>query len=212
MPLLSKASGGGGDFDPVPAATHIARCISVVDLGFQDTPWGRKEKVYIGFEVPAVRVEWDDKEGAHHEGPALIGCTYTNSIHEKSVLGQHLVNWRGRAFTDEQKDGFDLFSILDIACMISVTHKQKGEKTYANVSGIMGAPKGTVVANRETDLLGYSPQDPARAGDFDKMPDWLQTKCKAGHNMDANPNEYPGQAPPGAPPAAGGDFDDDIPF
>jgi len=211
-PLMSKGTGGGGDFDPVPAATHIARCISVVDIGFQETPWGAKEKVYIGFEVPAVRVEWNNKDNVHHEGPALIGSTYTNSIHEKSVLGQHLVNWRGRAFTPEELEGFDLFSILDIPCMIAVTHKVKGDKTYANVSGIMGAPKGTVVPDRETPLVGYTPQDEARAEDFDKMPEWLQKKCQVGHRM--------GQQPPPTTPQTGvpgsaepGDyFDDSIPF
>ena len=47
MGLISKGTGGGSDFEPVPAGTHIARCVSVVDLGFQETPWGSKEKVYI---------------------------------------------------------------------------------------------------------------------------------------------------------------------
>ncbi len=210
MPLLSKASGGSGDFDPVPAATHIARCVSVVDLGFLDTPWGAKEKVYIGFEVPSVRVEWNDKEDVHHEGPALIGSRYTNSIHEKSVLGQHLVNWRGRAFAEDERDGFDLFTIVDVPCMIAVTHKVKGEKTYANISGIMGLPKGTIAPERETDLLSYTPQDAAYSGNFDKMPEWLQKICREGHRMGDNPNEYPGQAEP--PPAPSDDDFDDIPF
>ena len=233
MPFLSKGTGGEGNFDPVPQGAHIARCVSVVDLGIQQTPWGSKEKVYIGFEIPSIRVEWKDKDGKEHEGPALIGSTYTNSIHEKSVLGQHLVNWRGRAFTEEERNGFDLFTIVGVPCMVSVTHKQKGEKIYANVSGIMGAPAGTVIPDPETPQVAYSPQAPDRAADWDKMPEWLQIKCRNGHQMDQNQQYYqpgqPGAAPPGpvppvapvpghelpppqAPPAHGGDFDDDIPF
>lgn len=209
MALYSKAEGGSSNFEPVPVGTHIARCVTVVDLGFQDTPWGAKEKVYVGFEVPGVRVEWE-KDDQKHEGPAIIGSTYTNSIHPDSNLGQALVSWRGRAFTEDEKAGFDLFTILDVPCMISVTHNTKGEKTYANIAAIMGLPKGTAAPNRETDILAYSPQDPEKAGNFDKLPEWLRKKCEAGHKMADNPNEYANQTPP--PPTPGDDFDDDIPF
>jgi len=204
MALMSKGTGGGADFEPVPQGTHFARCVTVVDLGLQETPWGAKDKVYIAFEVPKVRVKWT-KDDVDHEGPALIGSNYTNSVHEKSVLGQHLTNWRGRAFTDEEREGFDLFTILDVPCMISVTHNQKGEKVYANVSGIMGIPAGSPTPDRETDLLKYSPHDHETLGNFSKLPEWLQKKCENA--------QQPMPTPPTAPPPpGGGDFDDDIPF
>jgi len=208
MALISKGTGGGSDFEPLPAGTHVARCVSVVDFGFQDTPHGPKEKVYIGFEVPGVRVEWE-KDGVKHEGPSLIGSTYNNSVHPKSVLGQHLVNWRGRDFTEEEREGFDLFTILGVPCMISVTHNVKGDKTYANVSGIMGAPAGVTVPPLEGELLKYSPNDPETAGNLSKLPEWMQKKC----NESAPPPavEPPPAPPPGHAPGAD-DFDDDIPF
>ena len=78
MPLMSSEKAGGGGFEPVPIGTHIARCVTVVDLGVQQTPWGSKEQVYLGFEVPGVRVEWTDRDEAKHEGAALIGVTWTN--------------------------------------------------------------------------------------------------------------------------------------
>ena len=199
MALLSSDKGGGSDFEPCPTGTHVARCVSVVDLGFQDTPWGAKEKVYIGFEVPSVRVKWT-KDDVEHEGAAIIGSQYTNSIHPDSNLGQHLISWRGKQFTEDEKAGFDLFNILDVPCMISVIHNTKGDKTYANISAIMGAPKGVAVPARETDLLAYTPQDPSKAGNFDKLPEWLQKKCSGGQRMTNSP----------APPTDG--FDDDIPF
>jgi hypothetical protein len=110
MALLSKDSGGEG-FEPIPAGTYVARCVSVIDLGVQETPWGGKEKVYIGFEIPGERVQWKDKDGKEHEGPAFIGSRYTNSINEKAILGQHLTSWRGVPFTDDERQGFDLFTI-----------------------------------------------------------------------------------------------------
>lgn len=186
MSLLSSDKGGGSDFEPVPTGTHVARCVTVVDLGFQDTPWGAKEKVYIGFEVPSVRVKWT-KDDVEHEGAAIIGSQYTNSIHPDSNLGKNLISWRGKAFTEDEKAGFDLFNILDVPCMISVIHNTKGDKTYANISTIMGTPKEIDIPIRETDLLAYSPQDAAKAGNFDKMPEWLQKKCTEGHRTKDNP-------------------------
>ena len=205
MGLISKGTGGGTDFEPVPTGTHIARCISVVDLGFQETRNGMKEKVYLGFEVPAIRVSWK-KDNVDHEGPALIGATYNNSVHPKSVLGQHLVNWRGRAFTELELEGFDLFTVLNVWCMVSVVHNVKDQRTYANISGIMGLPKGTMVPPAETPVVAYTPQDAAYAMNLSKLPEWLQRKCADGGGQHGAPPDHHNTPPPID------DFDDDIPF
>lgn len=209
MGLMSKASGGGGSFDPVPMGTHIARCVTVVDLGIQETTWSgevsHKHQVYIAFEVPEVRVEWE-KDGEKHEGPALIGSTYTNSIGEKANLGKLLTSWRGKTFTDDEKEGFDLFTIIDIPCQLSVTHNTKGEKTYANIASIMGLPKGMDAPARETDLLIYSPGAPECKG---TLPEWLQKKCEVGHNRQPENLSMP---PPVDQSGDYSDFEDSIPF
>ena len=210
MALLSKDSGGGGSFEPVPAGTYTARCVSVVDLGVQETPWGGKEKVYFGFEVPSVRVEWDDKEGLHHTGPALIGSRYTNSIHPESNLGKHLITWRGKAFTEEEREGFDLFNVLNAPCLLSVVHNHKDNKIYANINGIMRLPQGMVAPNAETELLAYSPADPTKITNFDKLPEWLQKLSLAGQDTADQPVTHPANVPSGAAPPD--DFLDDIPF
>lgn len=209
MALLAKA-GGSGDFEPVPEGTHVARCVSVVDFGLQDSgKWGPKHKVWIAFEVPSIRVAWKDKEGQEHQGPAIIGMMQTNSISDKSILGQLLVSWRGRAFTDEQKDGgFDLFTILDVPCMISVTHNRSGDRTYANISGIMGLPKGTEAPPRETELTKYSPHDDSTISALARLPDWMKKRIEDGAALEAQQSESPA---PNLPPASD-DFDDDIPF
>jgi len=36
--------------------------------------------------------------------------------------------------------GFSLQNILDKWCMINITHTQKGDKTYANVTGVSAVP------------------------------------------------------------------------
>jgi len=182
MPLLSKNTGGSGDFDPVPAGSYVARCISVVDFGLQETKWEPKSQVYLGFEVAAVRVEWTDKDDKHHEGPALIGQRFTNSLNEKANLRKALESWRGRAFTEKQLEGWDLFNVLDAPCMISVVHNTSadGTKTYANIAAIMRCPKGTEVPDREGELLKYSPHDDSTIGNLAKLPEWMSKKIEQG--------------------------------
>lgn len=182
MAFLSSDK-GGSNFEPVAAGSHVARCVSVVDLGVQQTPWGGKEKCYIGFEIPDHRVEWTDKEGKEKEGPALIGMTVTNSINEKSTLGQLLTSWRGVPFTEDERKGFDLFSILGAPALINVIHKDKDGKTFANITGIMRLPKGMTVAAAETELVGYSPMDASTSGNFDRLPEWLQKLVRDGFRM-----------------------------
>lgn len=231
MALISKGTGGAG-FDPVPEGTHVARCVSVVDLGVQESQWGAKERIYIGWEVPAVRVEWTDQDGKDHEGPALIGASFTNSIHEKSILGQLLTSWRGKQFTEDERKGFDLFSILGVPCMISVMHKESNGKTYANVNAVMRLPQGTECPQVETDVVGYSPMDESTAGNLKKLPNWLQEKVRAGFKMaedstvvgssarasapgnSAREQALKAAGAKGAPPMAdpADDWDDDIPF
>ncbi len=201
MGLMVNDSGGSG-FDPLPPGTYVARCVSVIDLGVQETPWGGKEKVYLGFEVPGERVQWTDKEGVEHEGPAFIGSRYTASINDKSILGQHLTSWRGVPFTEDERKAFDLFNVLGAPCFISVVHAENNGKTYANIQSIMRLPKGTPPPDVESELVGYTPMDNQYAGNFNKLSDWQKDLVRKGFQMaegtnlvgSANAVQQPSQA------------------
>ncbi len=209
MGYMAKEKAGGEGFRPVPAGTHLARCVTVVDLGVQQTPWGSKEQTYLGFEVPGFRVKWE-KDGKEHEGPGLIGVTWTTNLYEEANLGKNLISWRnGQPFTKEEKAGFDLFKLLGVPCMLSVTHNQaKNGKVYPNIASIMGVPAGTEVPKQETESVGYTATDLRYSGTLDKLPEWLRTKALDGQRQ----QYYPDSAPPAEPPPAEVEFDDDIPF
>lgn len=181
MGLIVKDSGGAG-FEPVPAGTYVARCVNVIDIGIQTSAFGDKEKLYIGFEIPSERVEWE-KDGQKHEGPAMIGSRYTASINAKSILGQHLTSWRGKPFTEDERAGFDLFTILGAPCMINVVHNENNGKVYANIQSIMRLPKGMECPPAESELIAYTPMDNAMAQNLDKLPEWLQKLCRDGHRI-----------------------------
>lgn len=212
MGYMAKEKAGGEGFKPVPAGTHLARCVTVVDLGIQQTPWGSKEQTYLGFEVPGFRVEWE-KDGQKHEGPGLVGVTWTTNLYEEANMGKNLISWLGKPFTREERAGFDLFKLLGVPCMLAITHNEaKNGKVYANIASIMGVPAGTEVPKQETESVGYTATDSRYSGTLDKLPGWLRDKALNGQRQQT----YPAQAEPVEQPEPArnvtDEFDDDIPF
>ena len=207
----ASSKSGGKDFELVPPGVRFAICREVIHLGVQPStgPFPPKDKVYFGFEIPSVRVKWE-KDGKEMEGPAKIGTQFTLSLSDKSLLKPFLVSWRGKPFTAEEEADFDVTKMIGKVCQLSVVHTQKGDKTYANISGafeLSEEQKDDIRANPakakpSMDLLVYTPDAHNQAA-FDRVPKWLQDKIKN------RIIEKPIAANPGA---IEGEFDDDIPF
>lgn len=178
MAIMATDTGGGGDFSPMPSGNHVAICNMVVDLGRQriNSPtFGEsvKHQVYLRWETPHEQLTWTDRDGQEKTGPRVIGKVYTLSLHENATLRQHLENWRGRAFTEEERKGFDVAKLLGVPCMLNVIHEERNGKTYANVTGIGAFPKGMEKPSTEIGLMVYDADNP---GTFDYLPEWLQKK------------------------------------
>lgn len=198
MPLIAKDS-GGAEFEKLPEGVHMAVCDMVVNLGDQLTTYqGQskvKPKVYIRFQVPAERVEINGEDK-----PMVAGSQYTLSLHENAALRSHLQSWRGKAFTPEELEGFDISKLLGVPCQINVVYNESGGKTYANIETIMALPKGAEKPVLEGEPVLYV-NETETPGVLETLPQWMQKKI--------------GEATPASPPppaAAGNDFEDDIPF
>jgi hypothetical protein len=175
---LPVGSNGGGDFKRAPAGSHIAVCNLVADCGLQPGSAqypSPKRKIYIRFEIPAERVEYE-KDGKQVEGPLTIGSFYTASMNEKATLRKHLEGLRGKKFSDEEAGSFDVSALLGKACMLSVVESDSGGKTYSNISGIGSLPKGMGVPQAENELLYYD-SDSGKA-EFEALPKWLREKIE----------------------------------
>ena len=131
-PLRKKS-----DFIPAPEGLHYSVCCDVVDLGIIKTSWQGQESL-----KPCVRIYWQTEETMPDGKPYLISKRYTNSSHKKGSLRQHSESWRGKAFTDEEFEDFDLERLIGACCQIQVTHNRQGDDTYANIQAIVPAPKG----------------------------------------------------------------------
>lgn len=207
MPLKFKTNAGSSDFKNVPSGSHIAICNLVADCGLQPGSASfpaPKQKIYIRFEIPNERIQYD-RDGKHYDQPAVIGSFYTASMHEKATLRKHLEGWRGKVFTDDEAENFDVAAILGKPCMLSVVENSVGGKTYTNIVSIGALPKGVHVPKAENELLYFAEDN---TGTFSKLPEWLQKKIN--EQLTAKPQQ------PEPQHYFAGDgteiTDDDIPF
>ena len=158
MPIIAKGSNGsGGDFQPCPQGVHQGVCVDVIDMGLLKVTWGGVEK-----KQHKIRVVWQVAERMDNGKPFIVQKRYTLSLYEKSNLRQDLESWRGRAFTNDETDGFDVEKLIGANAMLNVIHVTKGDHTYANVKAIMPLMKGVPKIDGEsyTRHVDRDPQAP----------------------------------------------------
>jgi len=191
---------GGGNFQQAPIGNHVGRCVHIVDLGtqhgeYQGQPTARQQ-VVITWELPDELME----DGL----PFIVSAFFTNSLHEKAALRSALQNWRGKEFTPDELNGFDLTNVLGKPCMVSVVHTDKGK---AKVSAVAAMPKGIKAKPAVNDSYAYwiEEHDPEV---YDKIGPGLKKMIEASDEWKAMQKDLD------KPPKLGGipDMDDSIPF
>jgi hypothetical protein len=142
--IIATAKGGGQRQLP-PAGTHIARCFSIIDIGTQNDSFQGKpkvaRKVRIGFELPNEQAVFAEERG---KKPFTISKEFTLSLHEKAGLRKTLEAWRGRAFTPQELDKFDLANLLGAPAMVTIGHERRkdGDGSFAKLLAVTSLPKG----------------------------------------------------------------------
>lgn len=171
-------------YDPISEGLHPATCVAVVDLGEQHNKQFDKDqhKVLLMFEIhdETLTIEGEEK-------PRVISETYTLSLNEKANLRQALESWRGKKFTDEESEGFDVKNVLGKPCQINVAHSEKDGKTYTNIMSIVPWPRNAEKEEAESELLYYDMDDTNRELVLSKLPEWIQKKIKESKSYDFVP-------------------------
>ena len=175
----SNTSGGGGDFEIAPAGSFPARLVKLVDLGEQYNEKFEKDnyQITLTWELPTKLLTKGDFEGK----PFLISRTVTNSMHPKSTLRGLINGWLG-GLTDKQADDFDLDKLVGQTGLMSVVHAEVGDKTYANVGGIMALPDGMDCPEQVTESVIFW-LDNFNAEVYDSLPDWQKEKIQKSNNF-----------------------------
>jgi hypothetical protein len=168
---LTVTAGGNSEFETTPEGTYVGRCIKVIDLGTQTIKGSfgesQKHQVMITWELLDDEVKMQDGR------PFAATQFYTASLHEKAKLRKDLEAWRGKKFTEEELEGFDLTDVLGKYCMIQVVHSVDGQ--YANVNAIMRY-KGEEPAG-VNELVSFDLSKPDKKV-FDAFSDKMQAKVK----------------------------------
>lgn len=137
MGLIAKNT--GGDYELAPEGMAVARCYRIIDLGTQSVIYKDAEK-----SAHKISISWEMPEELMKDGrPFSIFQQFTLSLHKKSTLRPVLESWRGRKFTDEEAEGFDITKLLGVPCFINIVHVKAGDTIYANIAAITPLLKGT---------------------------------------------------------------------
>jgi len=172
------------NYEPIEAGNHVARCIQVIDLGthseksFESDEYKLNHKIRITWELPNEIIEWEDKETKEKKTRTqLISREFKASLHENAGLRKMLASWRGRDFTEEELKGFSLQKLLNVACMLNITHTEKDGKKYANITAVTPLAKGTTAPDLISELVFFD-LDEWNQTKFDSLPEFLQEKIK----------------------------------
>ena len=150
----------GQSFDPVPEGVHQGVCYSIIDVGTQysETFSKSSHQCIIIWEIPSERIEIE-RDGERVDLPRVVSKKYTLSLSDRANLRKDLESWRGRSFTSEELQGFDVHKLLGANCMIQIIHKTKDGRTYANISAILPLYKGMPKLEPENPTVIYSLED-----------------------------------------------------
>lgn len=160
--VTAREGGGGEQREIIPEGQYTAVCYSLFDLGMQPNSYmGVRtkdvRKIMLTWELPEVRIDVE-RDGKTVSMPRVVSNKYTLSLDAKAHLSKLLIAWRGKAFTEEEKKGFEVKAVLGKACLMQIIHNtsKTNGNTYANVGPVMMLPKGTQSPEAENPLLYYS--------------------------------------------------------
>jgi hypothetical protein len=197
-------------FENCPPGLHLARCYRIIDLGTQETTYMGQvkflHKILFGWEIHGI----DDNARplkTKDNRPFSIAKNYTLSWSEKANLRNDLQSWRGKQFTKDELNRFDLKNVLGAWCMLNVIEKDgQNGAVFSNVDSITPVP-GALKASlpephnklqmfnlAEPDMEVFNTLSDNMRAKIEKSPEWKRAKDGA-------------PAPVSAP-----EGEDDIPF
>ena len=111
------------EFSVHPTGSHTGTIISVDDKGKIDTQYGLKHKI-------TVRVE---SNAANNGSPHALNHWLTVSAHPESNLTAFREMVLGRSLTESERTTFDQNELVGKSVGYEVSHRQVGDKVYANI-------------------------------------------------------------------------------
>jgi hypothetical protein len=143
--------------------------------------------------------------------PYVFSKDFTLSMYEKANLRKVLESWRGKAFTNEQAESFDITALVGKPCLLNIIHKQVGDKTYANIAGISAMPKGMTCSPQINESVVFNVEEFDQKV-FDGLSEYVQNKIKRSREYVAFQNPNVTHDEPASSNSPEPETDDDLPF
>jgi len=177
MPIVAKSSGGNRVL--IPEGNHMARCTRMVYMGEVDNMYNgelkKTRKVHLTFELPTETHVFDESNGAQ---PFSTSKTYTLSLADKANLRKDLEAWRGKVFSKEELEGFDITAVLGAPLMLQIGTKTKDNGDQISVIQSMASiPKGMTVPPMINEKFLFSVEEFDQSK-FNNLPEWQQDDIK----------------------------------
>ena len=150
---------------------YPAVCSMVIDLGMQYSAKYNKSapNVRLVWEIVGETMTIDGKEV-----PRQIFKDFTAYLCDNSNLYKTLTSWRGKPFTPEELNVFDLKNLLGACCQLQLIHKTSArENVYAAVENIMALPKG-IAKPEASKTVVFDLDNPETYGVFETLPRYTQ--------------------------------------
>ena len=177
MAIIVKANSSGG-YPPIEAGSYRAICYGIVVEGTFINPFSQREQTKVRFlwELPDERILKDGKDL-----PRAISEEYTLTLGEQGKLRPMLESWRGKAFTKQELEGFDIENVLKAPCLITtMVGISKQGREYASITAVGRLPKGMVVPTEtENPTIVFNVCDSECPLELmEKLPPFIQEKIK----------------------------------
>lgn len=169
MVNITVSGKGEGNYKGLETGIYNARCDLIADLGMQETKFGDKHKLYIRFAVPDQVVEGNDGEFQ-----MSIGTTLTASLSKKANLRKMLESWRGKPFTEEELEGFELTNLLNAPATLVVGSYLKDGEERAKLDNVIRCKSEVGKLFREPAAFSVdsSPEE------LEAAPEWIREKIQ----------------------------------
>lgn len=178
MSMIAKSE-GTSNIKRLEDGVYTAISSMLIDLGVQNSEkYGKSSRKFIiVWNIENEYIEVNDKKL-----PRVMSKEYTMSLGEKSNLRKDLQAWRGKQFTAEELDGFNLINILNKGCQLQILNTENNGKTYTNIVSIMALPKGLEVTKLDQTIV-FDTYDESTWNNYPQIPKWMQERIKQCENI-----------------------------
>lgn len=184
---MIASDNGGQIIAKLEGGVYTAISSAIIDLGNQTSEKFQKtqRKFMMLWNIVGEVIEVNGENL-----PRTMSKEYSFSLNEKSTLRKDLQAWRGKIFTEEELQGFNLLNILNKPCQLQILLEEKNGKQYNNIASIMALPKGSQIEEL-SNTYHFDIEDEETYINWERIPNWIQERIKKADNyIDSTLEKY----------------------